>query len=62
MIAHVAGAPLEELLLPLVAGGTALAVAANVAFRNAIRRGRRGRRKWSNPPAGPVRPDRRLRS
>jgi len=45
MIAHVAGVPLEELLLPLLAGGTAMAVAANMAIRTAIRRGRRPSRK-----------------
>jgi hypothetical protein len=33
-LAHVAGAPLEELLLPVLAGGgTMLAVAARLAFR-----------------------------
>ena len=46
MIAHVAGAPVEELLTFLVSGGAALAVAARAAFRAAVSRGRR------RPPAG----------
>jgi hypothetical protein len=38
MIAHVAGAPVEELLPLLVSGGAALAMAA---LRSAVARGRR---------------------
>lgn len=43
MTAHVAGAPLEELLPLLASGGAALAVAVNAALRTVVRRGRRRR-------------------
>ena len=41
MIAHVAGAPVEELLPLLAGGGAAIAVAARAAFSVAVRRARR---------------------
>lgn len=58
MIAHVAGVPVEELLLPLLAGGaTAVAVAAGSLTRRARRtlspRSRRGRGGGAPPTAEP---------
>lgn len=46
MIAHVGGAPIEELLPLLASGGAATAVAVNAAVRAALRRARR-RVPWS---------------
>ena len=44
MIGHVGGAPIEELLLPLLAtSGTTLVVAAKVTFSRAVKRGKRAR-------------------
>lgn len=53
MIAHVAGAPIEELLPLLASGGVTMVVALRAALGNA-RRGRRGRRAATSTRRGPV--------
>ena len=62
MIAHVAGAPLEELLPLLASGSAAMAVAVNAALRNVVRRNRRRRpshHRDRKPVAEPGTPARR---
>jgi hypothetical protein len=49
MTAHLAGAPIEELLPLLVGGGTVAAVAARAALVGAVRRVRR--RDGRTPPS-----------
>ena len=59
MIAHVAGAPLEELVLPFLAtGGAAVAVAVRMALRGAVRRGPRRSRHERAAPTDPGARDR----
>ena len=52
MIAHVAGVPIEEVLLPLLAGGTAaMTVVTGMSLRTAFRRGRRDEPEAECPTA-----------
>ncbi|HET6950413.1 MAG TPA: hypothetical protein VFI47_08560 [Acidimicrobiales bacterium] len=53
MIAHVAGTPIEELLLPFLAGGGAAVAVAARAFSTALRRDRQRDRRSHPRPAAP---------
>jgi hypothetical protein len=53
MIAHVAGAPVEELLIPFLAtGGTMFLVAARLGFTRALRKPPRSEREPSGRATG----------